>query len=223
LASVMMLGLCRGGVEEEIVVITRMWRGWARSDHADRYRFEVMATLRQVPGFRGASQIQALERTQPPARSGLAGLRGAPTTTSGTARPPCSQRWRWPLPGHRRLPATPPPPRVPGLPQLVAKAYPRRQLHVVLDNCATHKHQRVQAWLGRHLHIQLHFTPTDASWLTWSRCSSRSSSGRRCAAATSPAWRRWSRPSAASAMAGTNAASHLAGPKTPTRSSPSST
>jgi hypothetical protein len=38
-------------------------------------------------------------------------------------------------------------------------------LHVVVDNYATHKHQRVQAWLGSHPRIQLHFTPTDASWL----------------------------------------------------------
>jgi hypothetical protein len=48
---------------------------------------------------------------------------------------------------------------------LVAKAYPRRQLHVVVDNYATHKHQRVQAWLAKHPRVQLHFTPTYASWL----------------------------------------------------------
>jgi heme-degrading monooxygenase HmoA len=43
-------------------VITRMWRGWARSDQADRYqqhyRSQVMATLRQVPGFRGARLLR---------------------------------------------------------------------------------------------------------------------------------------------------------------------
>jgi transposase len=49
--------------------------------------------------------------------------------------------------------------------KLVAKAYPRRQLHVVVDNYATHKHQRVQAWLQAHPRVQLHFTPTYASWL----------------------------------------------------------
>ena len=49
--------------------------------------------------------------------------------------------------------------------KLVAKAYPRRQLHVVVDNYATHKHAKVQAWLARHPRIQLHFTPTYASWL----------------------------------------------------------
>jgi transposase len=49
--------------------------------------------------------------------------------------------------------------------KLVATTYPRRQLHVVVDNYATHKHAKVQAWLDRHRRIQLHFTPTYASWL----------------------------------------------------------
>ena len=48
---------------------------------------------------------------------------------------------------------------------LVARAYPRRQLHVVVDNYATHKHAKVQAWLARNPRVQLHFTPTYASWL----------------------------------------------------------
>jgi len=43
-------------------VITRTWRGWSRSDQADRYeqhyRSEVVATLRQVPGFRGARLLR---------------------------------------------------------------------------------------------------------------------------------------------------------------------
>ena len=43
-------------------MITRMWRGWTRSDHADRYarhyRSEVLATLREVPGFRGARLLR---------------------------------------------------------------------------------------------------------------------------------------------------------------------
>jgi transposase len=49
--------------------------------------------------------------------------------------------------------------------QVVAKAYPRRQLHVVVDNYATHKHAKVQVWLAKHPRIHLHFTPTYASWL----------------------------------------------------------
>jgi hypothetical protein len=30
----------------------------------------------------------------------------------------------------------------------VAKAYPRRQLHVVLDNYGTHTHPTAKAWLA---------------------------------------------------------------------------
>jgi len=47
----------------------------------------------------------------------------------------------------------------------VARAYPRRQLHVVVDNYRTHKHADVQAWLDKHPRITLHFTPTSGSWL----------------------------------------------------------
>jgi transposase/transposase-like protein len=47
----------------------------------------------------------------------------------------------------------------------VAKAYPRRELHVVLDNYGTHKHPTVRAWLARNPRIVLHFTPTSGSWL----------------------------------------------------------
>jgi len=47
----------------------------------------------------------------------------------------------------------------------VARAYPRRELHVVVDNYHTHKHAEVNAWLARHPRITLHFTPTSGSWL----------------------------------------------------------
>ncbi len=47
----------------------------------------------------------------------------------------------------------------------VAKAYPRRKLHLVVDNYATHKHPAVNAWLARNPRITLHFTPTSGSWL----------------------------------------------------------
>jgi transposase len=47
----------------------------------------------------------------------------------------------------------------------VARAYPRRDLHVVVDNYHTHKHAEVEAWLARHRRITLHFTPTSGSWL----------------------------------------------------------
>ena len=49
--------------------------------------------------------------------------------------------------------------------KLVAKTYPRVELHVVVDNYAAHKHPRVNAWLARNPRITLHFTPTSGSWL----------------------------------------------------------
>jgi len=47
----------------------------------------------------------------------------------------------------------------------VARAYPRQELHVVLDNYHTHKHADIQEWLAKHPRITLHFTPTSGSWL----------------------------------------------------------
>jgi transposase len=49
--------------------------------------------------------------------------------------------------------------------KLVAKTYPRRELHIVLDNYHTHKHDDINQWLTKHPRITLHFTPTSGSWL----------------------------------------------------------
>jgi len=53
----------------------------------------------------------------------------------------------------------------------VAHAYPRRKLHVVLDNVSTHKTPDVRKWLAKNKRITFHFTPTSASWMnqieTW--------------------------------------------------------
>ncbi len=38
-------------------------------------------------------------------------------------------------------------------------------VHLVLDNYATHKTPEIQRWLARHPRFHLHFTPTGASWL----------------------------------------------------------
>ena len=40
-----------------------------------------------------------------------------------------------------------------------------KQVHVVLDNYAAHKHPKVVEWLGRHPRFTFHFTPTSASWI----------------------------------------------------------
>jgi transposase len=47
----------------------------------------------------------------------------------------------------------------------LARAYPGRQLHLVMDNYAAHKHPNVKAWLAGNPRIQVHFTPTSGSWL----------------------------------------------------------
>jgi hypothetical protein len=38
-------------------------------------------------------------------------------------------------------------------------------IHVILDNYATHNHPVIKAWLAKHPRVQFHFTPTSASWL----------------------------------------------------------
>jgi transposase len=39
------------------------------------------------------------------------------------------------------------------------------QIHLILDNYATHKHAVVRTWLDKHRRFHLHFTPTSSSWL----------------------------------------------------------
>jgi transposase len=111
-------------------------------------------------------QVQALQRTAPalPVRPGQPEAAsfdyvGHGTTTlfaalkvaTGRVTVACTQRHR-----HQEFLA---------FLQQVAAAYPRRELHVVVDNLATHKHPAVRAWLQRHRRVQLHFTPTSGSWL----------------------------------------------------------
>lgn len=38
-------------------------------------------------------------------------------------------------------------------------------IHVICDNYCTHKETSVRAWLADHPRMQMHFTPTSASWL----------------------------------------------------------
>jgi DDE superfamily endonuclease/Winged helix-turn helix len=112
------------------------------------------------------SQIQALNRTQPmlplppglPAkathdykRNGTTSLFAALEVATGTVTDQCYDR-------HGKAEFL-------DFLKLIAKANPRRQLHVVLDNYHTHKHQDINQWLEKHPRITLHFTPTSASWL----------------------------------------------------------
>jgi transposase len=42
---------------------------------------------------------------------------------------------------------------------------PRKAIHAIIDNYATHKHPKVRQWLARYPRWTFHFTPTSASWL----------------------------------------------------------
>ena len=47
----------------------------------------------------------------------------------------------------------------------VEETVPKEQeIHIVLDNYATHKHEKVLAWIERKKRVFLHFIPTSASW-----------------------------------------------------------
>jgi transposase-like protein/transposase len=112
------------------------------------------------------SQIQALNRTQPllPLRPGLperathdykrngtTTLFAALEVATGTVTDRCYDR-------HGKAEFL-------DFLKLIAKAYPRQKLHVVLDNYHTHKHHDITRWLANQPRITLHFTPTSGSWL----------------------------------------------------------
>jgi transposase len=112
------------------------------------------------------SQIQALDRTQPNlplrpgsperrthdyVRHGTTTLFAALEVATGKVTDRCFDRHR-----HTEFLA---------FCKQVARAYPRRELHLVLDNYATHNHPKVRAWLQQHPRVHLHFTPTSASWM----------------------------------------------------------
>src|SRR6202046_5143922 len=46
-----------------------------------------------------------------------------------------------------------------------ANVPPHLDVHLVMDNYATHKTPAIQRWLVRHPRYHVHFTPTSASWL----------------------------------------------------------
>ena len=113
------------------------------------------------------SQIQALDRTQPglPLKKGRAGtlthdcqrhvtttLFAALNMLDGTVVATQMQRHR-----HQewlRFLA------------LIEQQTPKdRELHLIVDNHATHKHPKVKRWLQKHPRFHMHFTPTSASWL----------------------------------------------------------
>ena len=45
------------------------------------------------------------------------------------------------------------------------RTYRNKTLHIIVDNLAIHKNQKVKDWLSTKRKIKIHFTPTYASWL----------------------------------------------------------
>jgi transposase len=113
------------------------------------------------------SQIQALDRTQPglPMKKGRAGTmthdykRNGTTTLfaalnmlDGKVIGTCMPRHR-----HREF--------LRFLKLIDQKTPADLDLHLIVDNYATHKTPAVKRWLKSHPRFHLHFTPTSASWL----------------------------------------------------------
>ncbi|QVL31345.1 IS630 family transposase [Telmatocola sphagniphila] len=51
------------------------------------------------------------------------------------------------------------------LKRIDAATDPSLDLHLIVDNYATHKHSKVRRWLARHSRFHMHFTPTSSSWM----------------------------------------------------------
>src|SRR5665213_2916639 len=113
------------------------------------------------------SQIQALDRTQAslPMKKGRAGtmthdykrhgtttLFAALDVLTGTVIGEC-------LPRHRHTEFL-------RFLRTIDREVPKGlQVHLILDNYSTHKHENVKKWLEKHPRFHLHFTPTSSSWL----------------------------------------------------------
>jgi len=113
------------------------------------------------------SQIQALDRTQPslPLKRGRCGTmthdykRNGTTTlfaaielVEGRVIGTCMPRHR-----HQEW--------IKFLKIVDRETPPELDLHLIVDNYATHKHPKVHSWLRRHRRFHMHFIPTSSSWL----------------------------------------------------------
>ena len=113
------------------------------------------------------SQIQALDRTQPGLplkkgrcgtmthdykRNGTATLFAALNTLDGSVISMCDDRHR-----HQEW--------LKFLRVIDAVTPQGKQIHLIADNYATHKHDKVRKWFKRHPRFHMHFTPTSSSWL----------------------------------------------------------
>jgi transposase len=113
------------------------------------------------------SQIQALDRTQPTLPLGLGYVEGVThsyvrhgTTTlfaaldvaSGRVLTMCKQRHR-----HQEF--------LQFLREIETAVPKQLDVHLIVDNYATHKHPSVRRWLAARPRFHVHYTPTYSSWL----------------------------------------------------------
>jgi transposase/transposase-like protein len=113
------------------------------------------------------SSIQALDRTQPglPMKPGRCGtmthdykrhgtstLFAALNTATGEVIGQCQKKHR-----HQEFLAF--------LKTVEKQTDSGLDLHLIVDNYATHKHEKVRNWLKRNKRVHLHFIPTSSSWL----------------------------------------------------------
>lgn len=113
------------------------------------------------------SQIQALDRTQPglPLKKGRCGTmthdykRNGTTTLFAALNTLDGTVIGETMPRHRHQEW------LKFLKQIVRSVSKEKEIHVICDNYATHKHERVQKWLEGQKRVHVHFTPTSASWL----------------------------------------------------------
>ena len=113
------------------------------------------------------SQCQALDRTQPslPLKPGRAGTmthdykRHGTTTLFAALNVLTGEVLGKCLPRHRNGEFL-------KFLRLIDRSVPKgQQIHLIVDNYATHKHDNVKAWLAKHPRFHLHFIPTSSSWL----------------------------------------------------------
>lgn len=113
------------------------------------------------------TSIQALDRTQPGLpmkpgrcgtmthdykRNGTSTLFAALNTLTGEVIGKCEQQHR-----HQEFLS---------FLKTVEKQTPKDlDLHLIVDNYATHKHDKIKSWLKRNKRVTLHFIPTSSSWL----------------------------------------------------------
>jgi transposase len=95
-------------------------------------------------------------------------------------------------------------------------------VHLICDNYATHNTPAIKAWFLRHPRFQLHFTPTDSSWLNLvERWFAELATGSYAARRTAPSPS--SKPTSPPGLTpGTTTPSRLCGPRPLTRSSTTS-